>query len=68
MVLSLCAQQRVTPQGPVSTLLPGVKVENILPLMASDLKCSEVLRERVVIGATEVNRLHKKKEEKTKES
>lgn len=38
--------------GPVS-LLTGIKVENILPLMASDsrLNCSEVLRERVVMAA-----------------
>lgn len=60
MTLSLCAQQRVTLQGPAEdlsagpvSLPPGIKTGNILPLMASDsrLNCTGVLKESVVISA-----------------
>lgn len=62
MMLSLCAQQRVTLQGPAKDLTagpvslpPGIKAANILPLMASDsrLNCAGVLKESVGIGARE---------------
>lgn len=60
MTLSLCAQQRVTlegprrnsQQGPVSRP-PGIKAGNILPLMASDSRLNHTGVLREVIGAKE---------------